>query len=351
MSPQDKCVLSFYKDLEPIGEGGKVMLVRHIETGQVFVKKRLPGYNRELYRFLRGRHFPGTPKVCECLDDDAFIVVIEEYVGGQTLRQYMKEKGLIGEEEAKRIIGQLCDTLGRLHSAERPIVCRDLKPENIVLSANQLPVIVDFDAARFMHTADRDTILLGSPGYAAPEQFGFAASDERTDVYALGVIFNEMMTGRFPQEQLAGGRYTDLIKQCVSMNPEDRPQTAAELRSRLYRKRYTIPGFRTGKWYKMMIAVLGYFVGIYMVFYYAIEQKAGIVDGWMLSVVWVFLFCWAVVFAFDYLGIRSRMTFLSKIRNDFLRLIATFGIWIIGSVVIFVFWTLVFAIVLEIAKA
>ena len=92
MSPQDKCKLSFYRDLEPIGDSTKVVLVRHIENGQIFVKKRLSAYSRNLYRFLQGNDIPGVPRVYECLDDDDFIIIREKDFLPDGKKQKKKKK-------------------------------------------------------------------------------------------------------------------------------------------------------------------------------------------------------------------------------------------------------------------
>lgn len=346
MSPQDKCELSFYRDLEPIGGSGKVMLVRHIESGQVFVKKRLSRYNSALYRYLKQQNFPGIPMIYGCYDDDDFVIVIEEYISGKTLRRVMDEQGPLPESTAKRIIALLCDTLDVLHHATQPVVCRDLKPENIILTRNNRPVIIDLDAAKFAHIANKDTILLGTPGYAAPEQFGFAASDERTDVYALGVILNEMLTGELPQNRLATGPCRELIKHCTNLDPDARVQSVSELRGSLHmpanlladstgRSSYTLPGFRTGLTWKKIIAVLGYFIGGYMTVYYIIGTDDPLVYRIAESILWALLFVWTVAFGFDYLGIRNRMPLLTKIKNDGIRRIVSAGVWVFGCLLIF----------------
>ena len=374
MSPQDKCALSFYRELEPIGDSGKVMLVRHIETGGVFVKKRLSGYNRAMYRYLKESHFPGIPMIFECLDDDDFVIVIEEYISGMTLRQFMTERGLLPESIAKPIIGELCDTLQNLHTSEPPIVCRDLKPENIILDRDNRPVIIDLDAAKFARATVKDTVLLGTPGYAAPEQFGFAASDGRTDVYALGVILNEMLTGKLPQERLAFGTCSELISRCTNMDPNGRPQSVAELRAGLRlpeekrqprgagnqfgmnlqkgfyneargekasregqgskkERSWLPPGFRSGKISHMLIALVGYTAGIGMAVYYIVGMDNPILMRVSDCILWSLLFVWTVAFTFNYRGIRNLTPFVADVRQKWLRVPLYILCWIVGSLV------------------
>ena len=348
MSPQDKCKLSFYRDLEPIGDSTKGVLVRHIESGQICVKKRLSAYNRELYRYLSGKDIPGIPHVYECLDDDDFIIVIEEYIPGQTLRRFMSEQGPLSEARATELIEKICFVLERLHGAERPIVCRDLKPENVILSTYDSIVIVDFDAAKFVRNEAVDTVLMGTPGYAAPEQFGFAASDERTDVYAVGVFLNEMLTGCFPKERMAGGHLGRVVERSTSLDPKARYHTIADLRKDLRgllyesdgntdsSRRFLPPGFRTHEWWKMILAILGYSMAIFVaiMFFLGVDNKEEkpLSYNIALGVFWILLFCWTVAYLSDYLGVRRKMP-ARHIKSRGLRLYVHAFILVSGYVV------------------
>lgn len=352
MSPQDKCTLSFYRDLEPMGKSDKVVLVRHIESGQIFVKKRLSAYSREMYRFLQGKDFAGVPHVYECLDDEDCIVVIEEYVPGQTLRKYMDEQGPLPEPRAKQLIEALCDILVRLHGAEKPVVCRDLKPENVILTKDDKLVIVDFDAAKFVSQEKVDTVLLGTPGYAAPEQFGFAASDERTDVYAVGVLLNEMLTGALPQEKTAEGACGRVVRRSTSLDPKERHKNITEflmdLNGRLKDvvaidqsdRRFLPPGFRTKTWWKMILAIIGYSSAIFMMIMFFIgvgnKEEESVAYNIALGIFWILLFCWNVAYISDWLGIRRKMP-AQRIQSRGLRFLGHVVTLIIGyAVVLFI---------------
>ena len=83
--------------------------------------------------------------------------------------------------------------------------------------------MIDFDAARiFKNENENDTRILGTTGYAAPEQYGISQSDERADIYALGVLLNIMLTGKHPSKELAAGRMGRIIQKCTMMNPKKR---------------------------------------------------------------------------------------------------------------------------------
>lgn len=102
------------------------------------------------------------------------------------------------------------------------IVHRDVKAENVILRGDQT-VLIDFDASRvFKDEISRDTQVLGTTGYAAPEQYGIAQTDQRADIYALGVLLNILLTGRHPSKELAGGRLGRVVQKCTMVNPKKR---------------------------------------------------------------------------------------------------------------------------------
>jgi serine/threonine protein kinase len=133
------------------------------------------------------------------LDGDGKLIVVEEYVQGRSLKQVLDEQGLLNEEQAYEIAVQLVDILVRLHQLEPAIVHRDIKPSNIIIEKNGHVNLIDFNAARHVNAdKNEDTRMLGTVYFAAPEQFGFGQSDERTDIYGLGATINYIMTGDKP---------------------------------------------------------------------------------------------------------------------------------------------------------
>ena len=108
-------------------------------------------------------------------------------------------------------------------------VHRDIKPENVILRGGDA-VLIDFDAARIHKPqAETDTQVLGTTGFAAPEQYGLGQSDARTDIYSLGVLMNVMLTGQHPSKKLAEGRIGRIIQRCTQVNPAKRYQTVLHL--------------------------------------------------------------------------------------------------------------------------
>lgn len=141
-------------------------------------------------------------------------VSLEEFVDGTLLSAILKRTVLTGRQ-ACAILREVCAALEVVHGLG--FVHRDVKPENIMLTADGRVVLLDLDAAaQVLGNPDTNTRLLGTAGYAAPEQFGFARCDVRADIFALGVLLNVMLTGDHPSVQLASGRFGRIVRRCTS---------------------------------------------------------------------------------------------------------------------------------------
>ena len=233
MNTDDEYRLSFYKTVSELNKEHGVMLVRHVETGRFYVEKELTGIDSEVFDLLKSMHFEGVPQIVEFVDNnDGSYTVIETFVNGRTLREIMDEEGCSDPDDASGLLVRLCDILEKLHGNEPPIIHRDIKPENIIVEDDGSVYLIDFDASRrYEEGKIRDTELIGTRKYAAPEQFGFSQSDSRTDIYALGKIGLEMINGSLSQsDDSRAEKLTAVLNRCISMDPEDRYGSAAELR-------------------------------------------------------------------------------------------------------------------------
>ncbi|MBO4422466.1 MAG: serine/threonine protein kinase [Clostridia bacterium] len=210
-------------------DGKLICRIRHKENGREFILKSL-NETLPVYGFLAGINCANLPRVYEVFECEDGAVLIEEYVRGTLLSDISSVRRL-DYKEAKRIMTQLCGVLSYLH--ENGYVHRDIKPENVMLCGDNVKLI-DFDAAR-MYNADKtsDTRVLGTLGYASPEQFGVTQSDARVDIYALGVLLNVMLTGVHPSEAVAPGRAGRIVLKCTQINPKLRYKSAARLAAAL----------------------------------------------------------------------------------------------------------------------
>lgn len=233
MTLEEESRLSFYRELTVLDEKKNIVLVQDIRNSELCVKKTLDIYSHDVYEQLASVRIEGVPAVKECVADDRKLIVVEEYVQGRSLKQVLDEQGLLNEEQAYDIAVQLADILVRLHQLEPAIVHRDIKPSNIIIEKNGHVNLIDFNAARHVNAdKNEDTRMLGTVYFAAPEQFGFGQSDERTDIYGLGATINYIMTGTGdkPGAGIAECRFSDILKKCLMVDAKDRYQSAAELR-------------------------------------------------------------------------------------------------------------------------
>ncbi len=209
-----------YKTVKAIkhSERGSVSLLQNKQNGTRFIFRHYRG-NGEVYRKLLGISCPNLPQIMETAERDGMVAVLEEYIQEDSLA-YLLEGALFSHAEARKIIMQLCNALWVLHKLGA--VHRDIKPENVIIRGSEA-ILIDFDASRiFKSDTNQDTQILGTTGYAAPEQYGIAQTDERADIYSLGVLLNIMLTGKHPSKELASGRLGRIVQKCTMVNPEKR---------------------------------------------------------------------------------------------------------------------------------
>lgn len=204
-------------------------------TGKAVIKKIIGIDIVPIYMLLQKISSPHLATIYDCAQNGWSGIVIEEYIEGMTLESYIQNKGMISEKEAYKIIANLCDVLELVHNA--CIVHRDINPKNIIISKDNVLKLIDFDIARkCKENSTQDTTILGTLGYAAPEQFGFSQTDARTDIYALGVLLNELLTGKLPNEYLCQKTTPKrVIQKCTRIDPCKRFQSVSALKKRLHK--------------------------------------------------------------------------------------------------------------------
>ena len=180
---------------------GNVSQLRHTQSGRRFLLRRFQG-DGAVYRELLHVRCANLPQIVEVAEKDGAALVLEEFITGDRLDTLL-ESGPLPPGQTRRIARQVCAALYALHSLGA--VHRDVKPDNIILRGDEA-VLIDFDASR-LYKPERttDTVVLGTTGYAAPEQYGLSQTDGRADIYSLGVTMNIMLTGKHPSLELAGG--------------------------------------------------------------------------------------------------------------------------------------------------
>lgn len=179
------------------------------------------------------------PRVYQYLRTESSTIVVMEYVSGSTLDIWAEAHGY-GVSAAEAIFPQLCAAVEALHTQFTPsIIHRDLKPSNVMVSADGTVKLLDFGIAReYREGAERDTRFLGTRAYAPPEQFGFKQTDERSDIYSLGMILYHLLTGETPRAALHEEGFVDariperlrtVLLQATAFDPDQRFSRAGEL--------------------------------------------------------------------------------------------------------------------------
>lgn len=195
-----------------------VTLVLDTDTGRRLVRKELSGCH-EVYEKLQSLQHPFLPELLQVEVTPDRTCILEEYIEGAPLGQIT-----LSERALTRALLELCKVLEFLHG--HGILHRDIKPDNLLLASDGHIRLIDFDAAREPKEEKvQDTRLLGTRGYAPPEQYGFAQTDERSDIYALGATFQELLG-----PLAAKRRWKHLLGRCTAMDPKRRYRHARQIR-------------------------------------------------------------------------------------------------------------------------
>ena len=195
------------------------------------------GISAEIETLKRLRH-PCIPYIVDVYELTDSYVIIMEIVDGETLEDKVKSGPQLSED-VRNWTAQLCIVLNYLHTKKPPLIYRDIKPSNIMLSPDGVIHLIDFGTVKQKYTRE-DAYKAMSPGYAAPEQLK-KESDERTDIYLIGVTMDQLLTGTLHKGEELQESAKDLqrtcwmkglayiVKRCVEPNPENRFQSVMEL--------------------------------------------------------------------------------------------------------------------------
>ena len=314
-----------YKLLREIGQGGfgvvylaedskrnhRRVAVKQINIGKLNTRETIEAttsYNREVMLLSELKH-RRLPRIHDYFTDPEHWYLVMDYIEGQTLEEYVQATPGRALPIQKVIdIGiQLCEVLNYLHSQTPPIIFRDVKPANIMQTPGGQIYLIDFGIARrFVAGRSRDTGPLGSPGYAAPEQYGTSQTTMHTDIYALGATLQTLVTGKDPLELQAGEaspssgtrlhqKFSLLLGRMLEKESTKRPQSIQEVRTRLeslQRKKATfvrpcVLGLLLG------IAPYALFMGLTSFSFFSFVYPL----AWVLYCVWPFLFAGQLITA------------------------------------------------------
>ena len=235
---QEEYMLSTLQEISVIStkNGCRISVVKDFVDGTQYIRKQFDEvYGLNVYKALLGVTHTNLPQILYVGKLNDGFVVMEEFVHGATLKTALIS-GTMPAGKVGDIALQVCNALEVLHGKTPPIIHRDINPSNIMVTAGGTVKLIDFDAAKeYKPMATSDTIALGTKAYAAPEQYGYAKTDARTDVYCLGATMYHMYVGavytagsQFPKDKM--GR---VIQKCMQIDPANRYGNASAMKADL----------------------------------------------------------------------------------------------------------------------
>lgn len=216
--------------LGSLGSSEEKLALCETEDGELRVLRRYAQTDAPCQRLLQTRTAQ-LAAVYACFEVDGETLSLEEYIDGTCLSALLRQR-LFSARQTAAVARELCRALQTLHSLG--LVHRDVKPENVLLTRGGRVVLLDLDAAApLAGRLETNTTLLGTAGYAAPEQFGFSRCDVRADIFALGVLMNVMLTGEHPSSLVAKGPLGKIIRRCIQTEKSRRYPDIAALAAQL----------------------------------------------------------------------------------------------------------------------
>ncbi|WP_455683750.1 protein kinase domain-containing protein [Thomasclavelia sp.] len=336
-------ICEVYDELEIIKENKykKISLVRSQIDHLLYLKREIANHNKEIYFQLSKKESRYWPKIFQIQEYDNKIIVIEEYINAPTLEDILLNEA-ISKERVINIFSQVCYAVQELHQMNPPIIHRDIKPSNIFYENGRV-YLFDFDISRnYQLQKNKDTQVLGSVGYAAPEQFGFGQSNSQSDIYALGVLLNVLLINKLPNESIYLGDEEKVIRKATSLDPQQRYLSIKELLDDLNIKEdsslkeftYKLPGLNSGNKIKETLLFIGY-VMILLFCYNAPVTSNGVlatgITAFLYRTYMYMIIMTIILVTADYLNIHN-YCFFSKSNYLILRI---FGIILFLFVLLF----------------
>lgn len=356
-----------YEELSVLSDTKKcrTSLMRNKDTGELVVKKEMGKESFSVYSLLKSIKNKNLIKVLECFWDEDKTIEIEEYVNGKRLDDYFREKKATLEQVVDVGIA-LCEGLAPMHKLN--LVHRDIQPKNIIITNEGSLKIIDFDISRKENeNATHDTTLLGTVGYAAPEQYGFAQTTNRSDIYSIGAVLKELSSF---------SELDKIIAKCMEMDPANRYENVEQLENELEKVKgqaerknndfgsssynhmefgtetnngesdelpkitlkyfiKTIPGFRRGNFIFMIIAIMMYGMILCAPYSVFIEYKYNTQLQRVIGGIFYMLGCIIPYMYFANIGDIARRLPPRQFNSRLSRILYQIGV---GLLIMIVFW-------------
>lgn len=313
---KSKLLLWQFREIGQINKNTVVVYNDYLQRQMIL--KILPRQNLPVLKDIMKIKHPNLMEIYDVMDDGINCNCLCEFVFGNNLDKIVYNKMGVDPKIAEKWMVQLCKGVEELHN--RNIIHRDITPNNVMVDYEGNIKLIDFNISREKkQNVTRDTTILGTAGYASPEQFGFTQTGFGTDIYAMGVLLNFMLTAKMPNEKLCSGKYVSIVKKATQIKEEDRYSNVYQMELALqgngneklsFADKFllNLPGFRSNKTSHKVIAIIGY-VLYFILLYCAIDVT--FINGDVESLINGFV-AWSLVPYICFFDVGNISRFLGK---------------------------------------
>ncbi len=311
-----KLLLWQFRDIGHLNKYTVVVYNDYLQRQMIL--KILPRQNLPVLKDIMKIKHPNLMEIYDVMDDGINCNCLCEFVFGNNLDKIVYTKMGVDPKTAEKWMVQLCKGVEELHN--RNIIHRDITPNNVMVDYEGNIKLIDFNISRERkQSASRDTTVMGTAGYASPEQFGFTQTGFGADIYAMGVLLNFMLTGKMPNEKLCSGKYASIVKKATQIKEEDRYSNVYQMELALqgngneklsFADKFllNLPGFHSNKTSHKVIAIIGY-VLYFILLYCAIDVT--FINGDVESLINGFV-AWSLVPYICFFDVGNVSRFLGK---------------------------------------
>lgn len=313
---KSKLLLWQFREIGQINKNTVVVYNDYLQRQMIL--KILPRQNLPVLKDIMKIKHPNLMEIYDVMDDGINCNCLCEFVFGNNLDKIVYTKMGVDPKIAEKWMVQLCNGVETLH--QKNIIHRDITPNNVMIDYEGNIKLIDFNISRERkQSVSRDTTVMGTAGYASPEQFGFTQTGFGADIYAMGVLLNFMLTGKMPNEKLCSGKYASIVKKATQIKEEDRYSNVYQMELALqgngneklsFADKFllNLPGFRSNKTSHKVIAIIGY-VLYFILLYCAIDVT--FINGDVESLINGFV-AWSLVPYICFFDVGNVSRFLGK---------------------------------------
>ena len=313
---KSKLLLWQFREIGQINKNTVVVYNDYLQRQMIL--KILPRQNLPVLKDIMKIKHPNLMEIYDVMDDGINCNCLCEFVFGNNLDKIVYTKMGVDPKIAEKWMVHLCNGVESLH--QKNIIHRDITPNNVMIDYEGNIKLIDFNISRERkQSASRDTTVMGTAGYASPEQFGFTQTGFGADIYAMGVLLNFMLTGKMPNEKLCSGKYASIVKKATQIKEEDRYSNVYQMELALqgngneklsFADKFllNLPCFRSNKTSHKVIAIIGY-VLYFILLYCAIDVT--FINGDVESLINGFV-AWSLVPYICFFDVGNISRFLGK---------------------------------------